>query len=235
MAEVKAIFFDCMETLVDMHYLPGVRDYAIWSYEGTDAERFWPEREDFIADYYRTRDILRAPDPQKEFLLQDYYRYLLTNFAGVTDESAAEIVMTAMIDRFWERYHVECFAAPITQETLARLSRHYPLAVVSNFLLRGAVEELLTQTGLTQYFQEVVTSADTGWRKPSPHIYTAALALFEFKPEDVLFVGDDIENDYYGPKKVGLPTILYDPYDRHPEISARVLSLGDIPARLGMS
>ena len=48
MAAVKYIFFDCMETLVDLHELPSSSDYARWAFQGSGVEGYWRDFEDFL-------------------------------------------------------------------------------------------------------------------------------------------------------------------------------------------
>ena len=42
------IFFDCMETLVDLQKLPTVRDYAEWAYKGSGVEELWEDFDEFF-------------------------------------------------------------------------------------------------------------------------------------------------------------------------------------------
>ena len=51
---------------------------------------------------------------------------------------------------------------------------------------------------------EPIPGIEHGFRKPHPTIYQRALAAARLDPADVLFVGDDAECDYHGPKAAGI-------------------------------
>ena len=60
-------------------------------------------------------------------------------------------------------------------ETLRTLkTRGLKLALVSNYDAR--LHRVVDELGLAPYFDAVVVSSETGWAKPSPRIYRAALA-----------------------------------------------------------
>jgi putative hydrolase of the HAD superfamily len=53
----------------------------------------------------------------------------------------------------------------------------------------------------------IVVSAEVGWRKPAPQFFAAAVAAFGSSPRELLFVGDDYENDYAGATAAGLRAV----------------------------
>jgi putative hydrolase of the HAD superfamily len=59
-------------------------------------------------------------------------------------------------------------------EMLAGLSARYRLAVVSNTVDTDLVPAHPDAMGVRHYFDAVVLSVETGWRKPHPGIFTAA-------------------------------------------------------------
>lgn len=99
--------------------------------------------------------------------------------------------------------------------TLAELRRRgYRLGLVSNCMIPPtyALREL-ERHGLARHLEFKVFSSGVGYRKPSPHIYQAALqeAFGEAVPEDlahVLFVGDAPVMDVLGPASLGMRTAL---------------------------
>lgn len=66
----------------------------------------------------------------------------------------------------------------------------------------------LTQLGLAEFFEVVVTHDDTGNKKPDPAPFTAALGALGLRPSEVAFVGDWPEKDIAGAKAVGLRTVF---------------------------
>ena len=66
----------------------------------------------------------------------------------------------------------------------------------------------LTEMGIVDFFDVVVTLDDTGKRKPSSLPFKAALKELKARPEEILFVGDNPERDIEGAKKMGMRTCL---------------------------
>ncbi len=65
---------------------------------------------------------------------------------------------------------------------------------------------------------------DCGWRKPAPQPFFAALAHFEARPEECIFVGDDPRWDVSGAVECGLEAVLLDRYGGHPDFAGRRLT-----------
>jgi len=51
-------------------------------------------------------------------------------------------------------------------------------------------------------------SEEQGWRKPSQHIFKAALERLKVKADETLFVGDSPLEDIEGAKQAGLRTVF---------------------------
>ena len=62
---------------------------------------------------------------------------------------------------------------PGTRETLLRLGRRYPLAVISN--ADGKIGDVLTRCGIADCFAAITDSGLVGYEKPHPAIFEAAL------------------------------------------------------------
>ena len=73
---------------------------------------------------------------------------------------------------------------------LSRL-RHegYRMAVCSNSI-RGSLQLMIEQSGLTEYFQFLVSNEDVSRPKPDPEIYAAAMGRIGVAPAETLIVED---------------------------------------------
>jgi HAD superfamily hydrolase (TIGR01509 family) len=84
-----------------------------------------------------------------------------------------------------------------------------PLALWAN--TRAAVEAevrgWLSRAGLSHLFRWVITSVDTGARKPAPQFFQYALAHSGLTREDVLFVGNQLNTDVSGAEAFGIATV----------------------------
>ena len=52
-------------------------------------------------------------------------------------------------------------------------------------------------------------SGKLGWLKPHPGIYQHALEQIGARPQETVFVGDDLDNDIIGPKALGMRTAWF--------------------------
>lgn len=83
---------------------------------------------------------------------------------------------------------------PGVVEALAALrARGFALAVVANWDF--SLHEHLRRHGLHGWFDTVVTSAETGLRKPDPEPFRAALERLGVRPERALHVGDHADDE----------------------------------------
>lgn len=74
----------------------------------------------------------------------------------------------------------------------------------------------------------VVVSAAVGWRKPGAGFFAEVVRAAGVPADAILFVGDDLDNDYHGATAAGLRAVLLDPGDRHPEVPHRIGRLADL-------
>jgi putative hydrolase of the HAD superfamily len=108
---------------------------------------------------------------------------------------------------------MECWMQAKTMEKnvpslLRRLKKKYSLSVVSNLAYSPAVRKTLERFGVANYFDAIIVSADVGWRKPSPKIFKKALRTLGISASETVYVGDELDHDVEGAKKVGMHTIL---------------------------
>ena len=117
---------------------------------------------------------------------------------------------------------------PETAEVFAALAvRGHLLGIASNFdhRLRGLVEHIPALQGI----KHLLISSEIGWRKPAPEFFEAMCRNVDFPPEQILYVGDDPVNDYFGAKKVGLQAVLLDPHENSMfPVEACIKSLSDL-------
>ncbi len=96
-----------------------------------------------------------------------------------------------------------------TVEGLRALRPAMTLGIVSNTTVQpDIIDHYLAECGLHRLVDFRVLSSETGWRKPHPAIYAAALAKAGVRPEDALFVGDRPVEDVAGPKRFGMRAVL---------------------------
>jgi putative hydrolase of the HAD superfamily len=114
---------------------------------------------------------------------------------------AAMARMYAVSQAHW---HVE----PDALETLAQLqARGYRLGVISNAANQEDVSTLVANAGLGPYLDFVLTSAESGMRKPSPSIFRQGLDRWGVLPDEVVMVGDLLRPDILGAQQLGIYSV----------------------------
>lgn len=88
---------------------------------------------------------------------------------------------------------------------LEALSKKYKLGIIANQSLGTA--DRLEQHGILKYFDFVVASAEEGVAKPDRRIFEIALERANCKPENVVMIGDRVDNDIVPAKKMGMQTV----------------------------
>ncbi|AGA29448.1 HAD family hydrolase [Singulisphaera acidiphila] len=107
-----------------------------------------------------------------------------------------------------------------------------PIAIASNF--DGRLRTVLA--GLPELAAcdpQLIISSEVGYRKPHPAFYQAICECLGQRPETLLMIGDDPENDVLGACRAGLRGVWLDRRGRGNGGSMRgVAGLGDLVAHL---
>lgn len=94
---------------------------------------------------------------------------------------------------------------PETANVLLHLSQNYKLGIIAN--QNAGSEERLLRFGLRQYFDVITASAEAGFKKPDPRIFSLALRQADCQPSDAAMIGDRLDNDIFPAKALGLMTV----------------------------
>jgi len=99
---------------------------------------------------------------------------------------------------------------------------------------------VLDQNHISGYLDHIVISSEVKIEKPDERIFLHALEQAKVKAEECLYVGDNYYDDVVGSKKVGMASILINPYQRVgiEELSEQVPIIANIsellPTLMGM-
>jgi len=197
-APLKAIFFDVGNTLLfpdRTHILAPLHQ-----------RKQSPSLDQWHAIERKTKkefdDILQHDGKADHGFWYLFYSHLLPEL-GVHDDALRDTLVNATrISANW------CDIRPGTRETLLRLGRRYPLAVISN--ADGKIADVLNRCGIADCFQQITDSGLVGYEKPHPAIFKAALHAMNVSPEQSLYVGDVFSVDYAGATRAGMQAILFD-------------------------
>lgn len=118
---------------------------------------------------------------------------------------------------------------PFAKELLDYLKGKYELHIITNgFPDIQSVK--ITSAQLENYFDVVVTSDSTGYKKPAPQIFEYALKEANASISESIMIGDSLEADIAGARNLSLDHIYYNPHQKQheEEVQKEVNSLRDL-------
>lgn len=171
--------------------------------------------------------LRHAREKNREIRFEDLYQSLLLDL---------ELDPTKETIHFIEQLYYNFFKIEIVpgiREMLSNLSKRYNLAIISN-VLSNVSRLALKKFELEQYFDYIVLSRDLGIRKPDPEIFNFTLRTWGIAGEDAIHVGDSLENDVKGAKKVGMKTVWIQGEDENTNIQPDyvISKVTDLPTLL---
>jgi putative hydrolase of the HAD superfamily len=92
----------------------------------------------------------------------------------------------------------------------------------------------VSSNGIGASVDAVVFSSEVGRRKPAPEVYQAALDAIGVLPQNALFVGDRLREDYEGPRALGMRAVLFTAHGEQPPPAGipTIQSLTELPGLL---
>jgi putative hydrolase of the HAD superfamily len=220
---VRAVVFDAVGTLIHPHPpaavvyaevgrrhgnhidIDGIRRRFAAAFEGEEAiDRRTGWRTSEERERRRWRNIVSAvlsdvADPQACFV-ELYFHFARANSWKCDPDAAAVLAHLA--------------------------GAGFPLAIASNYdsRLRKVVAERPELAPISQ----LVISSEVGWRKPACEFFDAVCYRLKCTPDELLYVGDDLANDFEGACSAGLHAILLDPVHQIGDDTSRIARLTDL-------
>lgn len=114
---------------------------------------------------------------------------------------------------------------------LAELERRgIPFGLASNYdrRLRSIVE---ADDHLKQFRRWLFISSEIGVRKPGRGFFEHCVQAMNLQPEEIVFVGDDLRNDFEGAREAGMISVMIDRDGNYPDADGRVATIGELLAK----
>ena len=111
------------------------------------------------------------------------------------------------VDAYFSPFIESCRLIPGTEEMLQTLVRSHPLGLLSNFTHPPAVYRILERLNVRRFFRVVLISGSVGIRKPHPTIFGELADRMGLPPEEIIYVGDDLQTDIVGAHNAGMYTV----------------------------
>lgn len=205
---INTIFFDAADTLFYIKEGLGNTYASVAKKHGADPDP--NQLRKAFSKAFRSAPSLAfggVPDEERRTLEKNYWKAIVDSvyqevgmFDGFDDH----------FDELFEVFRSEAWAIfPETKDVLEGLKqKNYRLGIVSNFDSR--VYDVMTNLDIHKYFDTFVISSEAGHAKPDPNIYHIALNKIGSDPKESLHIGDHIQNDFHGPRALGIQALLLD-------------------------
>lgn len=96
-------------------------------------------------------------------------------------------------------------------EILSLLSKCYRIAIATNATVskKPDVVRALERAGLSAYIDEIFCFTELGHKKSEPEFWDAVLTRLGAQKNEVVMIGDSLEQDVLGPMRVGIRAIWF--------------------------
>jgi putative hydrolase of the HAD superfamily len=206
---IKAVFFDLYHTLV--RYDPPQEEIQakVLNDFGIEVK---PEAllrpiaiaDEFIFQEHSRLSISKRSDQEKKTLWGQYQAMVLKE-AGI--EPSKELIGGILGKMQQIKFNMALFDDVLPALTELR-DKGLIIGLISN--VDNDISPLLHKLGLTPLLQVVITSLDSGYSKPQPEIFKAAVKKANVKVQEAMYVGDQYQIDVIGASRAGMRGILLD-------------------------
>lgn len=216
-------------------------DHTLWDFQANSRETLKElyhemelhghgvvELDQFVRVYEEVNDekwaLYRTGAINKETLRATRFADSLKRFQVDHPELAKEMEVE-YINRSPHKTHL----FPGALEVLADFQDRYELHIITNGF--SEVQDVkMEKSGLKPYFKSVITSEAVGANKPDPKIFLHALKSTEAKRNQSVMIGDNLEADIRGARRVGMHQVFFNPHgDKHTDVvSHEIRQLSDL-------
>jgi putative hydrolase of the HAD superfamily len=211
--KIKGILFDVNGTLIDIHTDEGAEEIYrgishFLTYQGIYVHR-WEARDEYFRIMGEQKKASAEAFP--EFDAVEVWREFLRRRPEAShvlppDKLRWTPLFLAEMFRGLSRFRLQLY--PEVKNVLDELFLRFKLAALSDAQSAWALWEM-REVGIDTYFHPIIVSGDLGFRKPDKRIFKAALSVLGLRPENVIFVGNDMYRDIYGAKQLGIKTVFF--------------------------
>jgi len=204
---VKAVITDYIGTLAN------ARNYSIEAsrirlHKILAETGFETRMEEFLEAYNRAHEKYRVMRYRK---LREVTNAVWVSEAlnGLGYETSAEDPrIKVALNIFFQHYVDSLELRPYAKRLISKIAENCKLGLVSNFTYAPVIYASLRELGINQFFNAVVVSDATGWRKPHRRIFQDALRKLQVTAEETVYIGDSPIEDIKGAQATGMKTVF---------------------------
>lgn len=140
-------------------------------------------------------------------VMWEYHPLFWRSFADECLNKNDEKIVSELYNLFLDYYEKNIELFDDTIEFLKSCHKKYYMALVANGNdLR--VSRFIDKFNLNQYFDDIVISGETPFKKPDSFMFEYVLKKRNVNVSDAVMIGDRYDTDIIGAKKIGIKTIL---------------------------
>ncbi|MBL6991125.1 MAG: HAD family hydrolase [Bacteriovoracaceae bacterium] len=193
---MKLISFDADQTLIDFF---AIRDSALEAV-AFEINKKYPSANISKDDLTKTRDQIAKRYEEKQIamltLREMSFIKILDDVGGYNQSFVQELM-----ELFKKKRFNNIVFYPETLEVLKKIKFRYKTALITN----GNSDP--SQMGFGKYFDIIILGEHYPYKKPDKRIFRQLLKLASVNPEDVVHIGDSIENDVRGANDMGMTSV----------------------------
>jgi len=204
MPQVNTVLFDLGGTLIR-----GSSTIEVAKAYASILERHNVSRK--VEEIAKVYEELNTPKLLKKIVLMEgrfWVNFNLKLLEGLGVKGNVGEIADAMDRMWWDHVNIVLYEDVVQALELLR-SRKAVLGVISNSL-ESDIEKILNMADIGNYFKIKVGIDTFKCVKPEREIFTRTLERHGLDRERTMFVGDSLENDYFGALNAGLKAVLVD-------------------------
>lgn len=228
LTDKTAALFDLGSTLIEYENIPWSVIYGIClksAYEFLRTANFdVPPWEPFVGNFEQEAERVNQESllTQREKNIHEFFREFLAQY-GIRGEAEFE-------ENFLQAYYKPIRDNLTLKDGAVEILEFFKsgglkIGLVSNTIFPKAYHlQDMAHFKIDKYFDAMLFSCETEYRKPHPSIFNDMLAMLDISPSKAFFIGDRIEIDIAGAGNAGISAVLL----RKPERDYRNLSSADL-------
>ncbi len=205
----KAIFFDLYGTLIDIK--TDEQDMGIY---------------EILSNYLQYHLVKIGAEELKEMYfgeIEQQFRKSRENYPEVDVYKIFSIIMNKYGNRWYPKSVIvdtamlfrslairEFGLFPHLFENLMKVNGQYKTAIISDAQWVFSEPEM-EMLGLDRFFQHKILSSHYGYKKPDVRLFQTTMKKLRVKPEEAIYIGDNLRKDLVGAKKAGMRFIYFGP------------------------
>lgn len=192
------------ESLSELYQIYGLQDLGIASFENFHSAFHQVNFQ--LWDWYNVGKI------DKHNLRKERFPRIFSHAGGNAESIPAEFE-----EDFMSRTSSKSHVFPYSKEILTYLKEKYRIHIITNGFNESQAKKMKS-SGLEVFFDLVVTSETTGFKKPDPRIFHYAMDQLSTSPELCLMIGDNPTSDILGAQRAEIDQVFFNPAGKEIEL-----------------